>query len=122
MKNKTNKQVDIEKSVRSYIKENGGTKLFPLSAAINVNTTVLGVVIGKMLDIYEDDEGYLHYKELSQPQKKVIGIPSRIDRTQMIFQNTKECAEHFLVTENYINFLIESGRKYKQYYFDFMEE
>ena len=52
---------------------------------------------------------------------KVIAISSKDGRNSMIFHSIKECAEHFGQTEKYIKYLIDSGEKYKQFYFDFYE-
>ncbi len=51
----------------------------------------------------------------------VLAIPSKESRKMMKFKNLKECAAHFMLREQYVEYLIESGSKYKQYYFDWID-
>jgi len=59
---------------------------------------------------------------MKQESEKVICIPAKMERTEMIFHSVKECAEHFLMDESKVRYLIESGKCLKQYYFDYLEE
>lgn len=55
-------------------------------------------------------------------ERKVIAISSKGGRNSKVFQNLFEAAKYYMLAPAYMNYLIESGQKYKQYYFDWLEE
>ena len=54
--------------------------------------------------------------------RKVIAISSKDGRKSKIFQNLFEAAKYYMLAPAYVEFLINSGQKFKQFYFDWLEE